>query len=81
MTANEYVRCMDRLNLSHHDISRLLDCSVQLSKKWADGSRSVPPMIEQWLLGCIDVRLTYPYPDPPEGWRRSRSGPQRQEAW
>jgi hypothetical protein len=74
MDAPDYQQCLDKLNLSHANISVLLGCAVQLSKMWSRGERSIPPAVAEWLLECLYIRNTHPYPAPPEDWRRNRSG-------
>ena len=70
MTNARYRDVLAMLRISQRELARMLRCSTRLAADWGVGKQSVPPVIEEWLERCVDVRERHPFPPPPTGWRR-----------
>lgn len=77
MTPRQFHLCLDTLRLSQRSLAPALGCSEKLPRLWAMGTRSIPPVVAEWLDACVRIRQRYPDPEPPaySEWRRP-PGPQ-----
>lgn len=72
MSPTSYRECLATLSLSLRGLAPILQCSDRLTRAWATGKETVPPVIADWLEARVAIRLAHPDPPPPEAWRRRR---------
>jgi hypothetical protein len=73
MTPTRYRECLDTLGLSQRGLAPILRCSDRLTRSWATGREAIPPEVADWLESWVAIRVAYPDPPPPGGWRRQQS--------
>ena len=75
MTATRLREVLVLLDWSINQLARILGTNKTTVQRWADGERSVPPVVADWLEALALVHAANPVP---RDWRRPR-GPKPTE--
>ena len=76
MTPERFLECLDRLQCSPTGMALYLGIAARGGRRYADGSRVIPPELEEWLERLATspdwhhTLTEYPFPD---GWRALES--------
>jgi hypothetical protein len=70
VTPTRYRECLTALGISQRGLAPYLDCSDRLTRAWATGAVTIPPLVAEWLEAWVGHRMAHPDPLPPKDWRR-----------
>jgi hypothetical protein len=70
VTPIRYRECLAALGISQRGLAPYLACSDRLTRAWATGAVTIPPLVAAWLETWVRHRIEHPEPKPPLGWRR-----------
>ena len=66
MTPTEFDAALRSIGWSQRHLARLLECDINITTRWVNGSVEIPRSIERWLLKLEVCIQKHP---PPDDWR------------